>query len=287
MHAQYILVLIGMIFMSNNLMYTTTYNQIHLLQEIRHPFDYDLAINIVSSNQQDAPVMICCHGYGHNNEIAEVVAAHLTVPYHLVSFNFPDHDITNASDHTKSTFGSIDELLPLLYVMKRCIVDCKLSKIGLYGFSAGGGAIINALAVLQQGTYKQDLQTIGITEVDSNTILKALERGIIILECPLKSIEEIIAARGPSRQFTILAQRYANNHMRPIDIVSLLDGIKTTIFLHFENPDDILGNKDDHLFADRLITANKGTTIVTIGYEGGHNNSHKELWKKLYDYFCR
>ena len=38
------------------------------LFELRNhnPFGYDLAINVIPGICDEAPVMICCHGYGHN-----------------------------------------------------------------------------------------------------------------------------------------------------------------------------------------------------------------------------
>lgn len=108
-----------------------------LLQQ--NPFQYDLGVKIVPSKKERSGVMICCHGYGHSNDIVNSLRSY-PISDHLIGFNFPDYGITDESDHTKSTFGSIDELLPLIYILKRCVVDLHISSINLYGFSAGGGA---------------------------------------------------------------------------------------------------------------------------------------------------
>ena len=68
--------------------------------------------------------------------------------------------------------------------------------------------------------------------------------------------------------------------MRPIDTVLLISGMKLNILLHFQNPDEIIGNRDDSLFIDLLRKANKGTTTVVIGNDGGHNSFHTSLWNQ-------
>lgn len=253
----------------------------------KHSFSYDLGIRIISSKKEKAAVTICCHGYGHSNAIIDVVHSFGVMPDHLVSFNFPDYDcVAKWYDPKKSTFGSIDELLPLLYVIKICVIDAKLDAINLYGFSAGGGAVVNALAVLNQNTYDDRLAAIGIGADAKKKIIDAIQKGLVILDCPLKSIEEIMAKRGADPEFTILNERYKKNHMVPINAVQKLNGMRLTILLHFQTPDEILGNRDDRLFVDRLTAANSGKTYVVYGNDGGHNNYHKSLWLEYRSYSC-
>lgn len=225
------------------------------------------------------PVMICCHGYGHNSSIVKTVQRYGVFSGMKVGFNFPDHDITAGVDHRKASFGTINELLPLLYLIKYYACDCAVPSLSLYGFSAGGGAVVNAIAVLQQRLYSQQLQQIGIFEKDILVMLQALRAGAIILDCPLKSMEEIIAYRGADAGLSILAARYTTNNLNPIDTVSRLAGLNLTILLYFENLDEILSNRDDALFIDRLKKANGGNTFVAVGNSGGHNAWHKELWQ--------
>ena len=254
-------------------------NRLLELQE-EHPFAYDLGIKVLPSSHPDAQVTICAHGYGHSNKIADVMRSFQVFSDHIIGFNFPDYGITSQTDHAKSSFGSIDEILPLLYILKRCVVDLHIPVINLYGFSAGGGAIVNALAALNQNRFDADLKKIGITSKDKKQIFGALKNGLIILNCPLKSVEEIIELRGKSREFEILALRYVKNNMRPIDAIGALEGMALNILLHFQKPDEILSNRDDVLFIERLRATNKGDTTVVIGSEGGHNVFHASLWKQ-------
>ena len=250
-----------------------------LFHSSKPPFTYNLGIKVLPGKHMQAPVMICCHGYGADNLIGDAVYSTGMVADHIVAFNFPDFNcVAKQYDPKKSTFGSINELLPLFYVIKKCVIDGQQEKINLYGFSAGGATIINMLSTLNQTKYDQQLKDIGISLDDKQKIRIAIEKGLIILECPMKSIEEIMDMRGKSEEFTILAKRYVANNMRPIDAVNNLKGLTLHILLYFENPDDILGNRDDALFIERLRAANKGKTEVMSGSYGGHNSYHKSLW---------
>lgn len=251
----------------------------------KNPFSYDLGLRVIKDKKNPNQVTICCHGYGHNNEIVDVVDSFDVIKGNLIGFNFPDYNIIDTDDHRTSSFGSIDEILPLLYIIHHYVCTLELPSINLYGFSAGGGAIVNTLAVLNNNLYRQELASIGISKKDTQQMLHALERGHIILECPLKSVEEIIALHGRSANFEIMRKRYEKNSMNPIDTVKLLAGLHLNIFVHFQNPDEILSNRDDQLFIERLKQANNGTTHVIIGSEGGHNAYHTSLWncyKKLF-----
>lgn len=248
-----------------------------LLHQSKPPFSYNVGIKIFPSKHKNAPIMICCHGYGANNQIGDYINSARVMQDHIVSFNFPDYELRNY-DPKKSTFGSIKELLPLFYLLKKCVIDGKQEKIDLYGFSAGGAAIINMLTVINRDRYDAQLKEIGIDQEDKSKIRAAIQKGIIILDCPMKSFEELMEAHGATPEFEILAKRYAAHSMRPIDSVQELKGLTLTILLYFENPDDIIGNRDDQLFIDRLKKANAGRTEAIIGSYGGHNTFHKSLW---------
>ncbi len=246
----------------------------------RHRFFYDLGIKVIPSKSSSTAVTICCHGYGHNNQIVDVINSYNVFTENLIGFNFPDYNIKSTADHREVAYGTIDEILPLLYILKYCVCDLQISKINLYGFSAGGAAIINALGVLNNSYHDRMLEEIGIFVEEKKRILNIIEQGYIILDCPLKSIGEIIAFRGNSPELKILAENYSNNVMNPIYSVYLLSGMKLNIMLHFQDPDEILSNRDDALFISRLIQINKGLTIVTTGSDRGHVGYHSALWSE-------
>ncbi len=176
----------------------------------------------------------------------------------IVSFNFPDYGIREGMfDAEKATFGTIQELLPAIYVLKKCVVEKGLHEIDLYGFSAGGGAAVNVLAVLNTSKYDKALKAHGITLEDKQKILKAIQSGIVILDAPLKSIDEVIAARGSTKELEIIAKHYQENDLRPIDSLRHLENLSLQVIVYFQSPDAVISNRDDALFIERLknITA--------------------------------
>ncbi len=102
----------------------------------------------------------------------------------LVSFNFPEYDIAQGRtyDPKKATFGTIDELLPALHIMKHIVLDQDLDSIDLYGFSAGGGALVYVIKVLNSSLYDEKLRELGIGEIEKKKLLLAIEKGIVILD---------------------------------------------------------------------------------------------------------
>ncbi len=244
------------------------------------PFDYDL--HLFSVPGKSNRVMICFHGYGDNYEVSLSLKNLECVESTLISFNFPEYDITQGRKYNpnNATFGTIDELLPALYVMKQIVLDQGVESIDLYGFSAGGGALINAIGVLNSAMYEAELKKIGIGGAEKKKLLAAIQKGVVVLDTPLKSIEEIIDCRGSTEEFEILAKNYRDNHLRPIDSLKLLKGLSLDILLHFQEDDETLSNRDDHIYIERLKESlPEGKITVIVGNDGGHTAPHFSLWQ--------
>ncbi len=234
-----------------------------------HPFGYDLHLFSLRGNNQRT--MICFHGYGGSYQIAETLKDLYQPEATLVSFNFPEYDIKQGKEYGPKTasFGTIDEILPALYVMKKIVLDQGLESIDLYGFSAGGRAVINAIAVLNGTVYDSELKRVGIGAEEKKKLLSAIQRGIVILDTPLKSVE-----------FEILAKKYRENGFRPIDSPKMLKGLSLNILLYFDKKDEVLSIIEMIYFIERLqdSESNKQVTAI-IGDEGGHMAPHFSLWK--------
>ena len=102
------------------------------------------------------------------------LVTHLALPPLLAKELIPFAASLNQPDEkkpTQTTFGTIDELIPLLQVMRVLVIEGKLETINLYGFSAGGGAVINALAVLNSNRYSRELENISIGSLQREKIL--------------------------------------------------------------------------------------------------------------------
>ncbi len=250
------------------------------VRTLRHPFAHDL--HLVSLPGTNARTIVCLHGYGANFRIIEMVKATKLVDATLVGFNFPDHDLLERPcDPEKLSFGTMEELLPALYVLKHCVVDECRTAIDTYGFSAGGAALINILGVLNTKTYDEQLKEIGISEKEKATILLAIQKGIVLLDAPLKSVEEIMEKREPNPELEAIAHQYRRNHFCPLDSIKRLHGLSLNILLYFEEPDEIVGNRDDAVLVELLKNANKqGSTTVITGSSGGHATIHWKLWQQ-------
>lgn len=250
-----------------------------VLLSSKSPFNYDLQITIVPGATQNENVLVCFHGSDGDCNIANVLKTYPGICEHLVSFNLPDHG-NDTNDPRKTSFGSFNELLPAIYILKKLTLDGGINTISLYGFSAGGGVAVNLIALLRGSRYEEELKIIGVSSDDRIRILSAIQNGNVILDSPLKSMDEIIDFVGPSNYLDYLASRYRCNNFRPIDSLKSFQGLSLNVLLYFSNPDEILSNRDDLIFAKRLQYYNaKGNTYVITANEGGHSGYHASLWK--------
>jgi hypothetical protein len=157
------------------------------------------------------------------------------------------------------------------------VIDKGIDSVDLYGFSAGGGALVNVIGVLNISTYDIELKEIGIWALEKEKLLNAIQKGVIVLDTPLKSIEEIIDYRGSTTEFEYLAKNYRDNNLRPIDSLRLLKGLSLDILLHFQIKDEILSNRDDSIYIENLKKI-QPKTLVIMGDDGGHMSCHLTLW---------
>lgn len=260
----------------------------HVLYQSSPPFNYPLDIKIYPGKSSNEDVILCCHGYGADSSTAGVIASYHPVPDCLIGFNFPDYNITSRKMPLEQmTYGTIDELLPAVYLLKKIVIDVGVNKISLYGFSAGGAAVVNLIALLNTSPNSQAFHSINVSETDIQKILSALQKGIILLDAPLKSLDEFNAAHPESMKdpFNLLhTQREKENAMIPINNLAKWKGLKLSVVLFFQNPDLAVSNRDDNLFAEKLIQANpEGKNLVISKNEGGHLSFHSSLWKGFLD----
>lgn len=249
-------------------------SQIALQANQNTPFDYALNASAYQGRSKDEEVLLVLHGYGASFRTGEELNRYRVLPQHILSFNFPDYG--NAPDTKKpeeTAFGTVNEILPVAYLLKVLLIDNGLEKVHLYGFSAGGGALINTIAALNGRTCDKALSRIGINAPEKQQLLAALQRSRIILDRPLKSIEEIIAFRGSSHELAVLAARYRQHAMRPIDALAGLQGLRLNIMIHFQQSDEVLSNRDDREFLKRLKTYNSpGSTCIISRKTGTHTD---------------
>lgn len=251
------------------------------LNKEQTPFSYDLKLTLVKGHSENEKVLLLLHGMGGDYKIAPILKAFEVTPDHLISFNFPDANFQYGGerDPNKTTMGSIGEILPALYILKKLIVDGGLKSLDVYGFSAGGGALVNAIAALNSTQYDRQLASININLDDKISILNALQQGTILLDAPLKSMREIHEAKGGDSVASVMGRRYRENNFEPIDNLEKWQGLSLRVLIYFETPDKILTNRDDALFVNRLKTYDsKGSVQFFKGKNGGHLSIHTPLW---------
>ncbi|MBA2369825.1 MAG: alpha/beta hydrolase [Candidatus Protochlamydia sp.] len=250
-----------------------------IFTSMHSPFNYDLQLKILPGEKLDAELFICLHGMGSDSTISTVMRANPAIlPFHVIAFNFPDYG-RRYKEGVKTTFGTFDEIAPALFILKKCIVDGRADKVHLYGFSAGGSAALNCVAVLNSSRYDTEMQKLGIGEKEKQRILHSIQQGSVVLEVPLKSFDEIADISG-DRDVRLVARRAKKNGMTPIDNIKELRNLALNCFIYFAHPDRILGNKDDAEFIKRFKDANEnGRTVALIGNNSGHTAYHPELWK--------
>ena len=242
------------------------------------PFSYDL--HLCSTDESDERAVICFHGFGGDCQMSRTVTPFFKEKASVISFNFPDYGKRSDSLNPEETyFGTIDEILPALYVLKQTIIDKGFSQVCLYGFSAGAAALINCISVLNTSIYDVELKSIGIRKKEKREILDILQQGDIVLDTPLKSIDELISVYGMTKELEVIGTRYQKNGMDPIDSLKNWDNLSLNVLVHFQIPDEIVSNRDDAYFIETIKKYNRGITEVFIGNDSGHLLPHPSLWK--------
>lgn len=254
------------------------------LTNSQSPFNYPMQTSVIPGKNEDADVILLLHGYGGDHSIGEIIHSYGGLKEHLISFNFPDYRIFERGiDPLNSSYGTIHELLPVIYILKKLAVDSKLNKINLYGFSAGCGALVNTLMVLNTHRFDDSLKKVGVEDWDKKAILVAIQNGWVLLDAPFKSINEVF--EGHRRKYTKFnnSNNYIKNQLNPIDNLKHLSGLKLNIIIYFEVPDANVGNKLDSVYSTILKETNtKGRTIILRGKSpGGHLDYHKDLWNRF------
>lgn len=96
------------------------------------------------------------------------------------------------------------------------------------------------------------------------------------------SHSEIIDFRGQSEELVVIGTHYKKNKMEPIEVLKHLKELSMNIVVHFQQPDEILSNRDDDLYIERLKKCNTGgKTTVIIGEKEGHSLPHASLNSSL------
>lgn len=245
-----------------------------------NPFSHDLSIQCSPGTNQT--ILLCSHGFGGSSQsVMDRVRPNTSDT--VISFNYIDHDFSHETgDDTKTVVATPLEVMPLLYMLKKCVVDNKLSSISLYGYALGAANIIYAIERLTTENFDDLLKKYSITTSDKETMLNAIRRGKILLDVPFKSIDEVIALRESNSTTALMYKERAAKYgiSSPLKTLSKLKNLGMTFLLFFTTNNEEFSNRYDADFAKNLLDANaNGTNIVITADNGGHSDMHTMLWK--------
>src|SRR5579863_6770524 len=108
-----------------------------------NPFSHDLSVQC--SPGTNKTILLCNHGFGGSSQsVMDRVRSNTSDT--VITFNYIDHDFSHETgDDTKTVVATPLEIMPLLYMLKKCVVDSKISSISLYGYALGAANIIYAI----------------------------------------------------------------------------------------------------------------------------------------------
>lgn len=152
------------------------------------------AIEIINNDGEYTTqhVAFFCHGWGGSKREAKIWRD-LHMP--IVTFNFVDATPHLMLKLHKSSFGQIPDVMTMLYALnqlKNALQETDSlhdTKITLIGYSRGGATVVNALNVLcNADNYGIQLKKYGFTRQDCDELFQLIQRGTIVLHCPLTDV---------------------------------------------------------------------------------------------------
>jgi len=252
---------------------------------------YDPHIRLYQSDArvQSDDVTVYVHGYGDNYQftIPLFMMNSYMLPGAVVGFNF--QDVTENAFKLKvgkSSVGQTADIATFSLVLKM-LDECGVEAINLFGYSRGGATIVTALGRLC--SYNQHyvfFQHIGISEQQAQRIIAKIQKGTIVLNCPLVDSNAVanywFGRFGPFFMNSIIPRimEHRAREDQAIDAARIIQKMNFRILVHFQKNDKVLGNEPecDACFYNNL----KGPhTYLVIADEGGHLHCGKTLGKAI------
>lgn len=251
----------------------------HYNLRIEHIIDHDPHVEA----HHDRPTVFF-HGWGDTKNSAKLLKAFTDVlPGDIITFHFHDHGVI-IPKLRHANLGQLPDVLTGLYVLKWARHTLGLTAIDLFGYSRGGATILNLIAVLHDktGAYDRDLMRIGINAAERTALLSMIQKGCIVLDCPLTDMNVSVEMR--MKKFTnqmikalTRVTKYEPTGLQGLTSAAQFKGLKLNLLLHFQYHDTIVSNQNEAELYRRLATHNPKTTYVVLGNDGGHLHTHAAL----------
>lgn len=281
-------------------------------QEAQSLLGYDPRITLIK--ERDSRVVksgrktVYFHGFGGSKDAASGVKSHYgseRLPGDVITFDFPDANY-GTMDTSQSSLGQWNDIKTALYVLKR-LHDAGEKEIGITAHSRGGATAVNMVAVLadQAGRYDNHLAELGIDNATRISILGMLQKGHIVLECPLVDVRAVIQNQIEHASFSLFGTWFASSSVADASTYSSAtsmdyaapaflqkyrpwaeqarisarawNGVNIPTIVHFQEEDEVLGNRYDSKFFDTLRASNGADTHLHTGRDGGHNSSFQSF----------
>lgn len=152
---------------------------------------YDPQVELLQTHKQSDQITVYFHGRGITKDWCKKQLPSTNAA--AIIFNFIDAASPNPSALSQLTFGQFIDIKPTLFVLQAIAKNELANIINLVGISRGATVVINTIGVLNNPQdYQRSFDALGITDSMRKQILAMIERGIIVLDCPMTDIYEAI-----------------------------------------------------------------------------------------------
>lgn len=272
----------------------------------------DCTFNILNKDR----VTIAVHGWGDSKDGIKALKQYYpeALPGCLIVYNCPDAATNNAPSLSKTSFGQELDIMPLLFILKQCVLQ-NYSTIDLNGHSRGAAVIINALATLNDKNGDNPIMAkLNMSTQEREKILSMIQNGCISLQCPLTNVRTAIkkqidnissggflsALMGYIPWGGTISEATQDSSATSVDYAASsvtyykpwkeqaftsakkLVGLKLKILVHFEDNDHVVSNDNDESFFQALAQHNPEHVYMSKGFEGGHNRMSPCLYPILH-----
>jgi hypothetical protein len=160
---------------------------------------YDMQLTLLEDNRSSTKhgrPTVKLHGYGDN--VGNIIAMHkhgyLSNPGDVIVFSFKDA----ASGYAlkESNFGQEEDIRSTILVLS-ALHRAKIKAWDTDGHSRGGATATNTIGVLNKPTtyWLNKFKEFGLVEEEQIVILKKMECGTVLLNCPLQNVKTVINSK--------------------------------------------------------------------------------------------
>jgi len=205
----------------------------------------------------------------------------------VVGFDFKDA-FSNASkilpDVSDISSCQTDDIASLLVTLKT-LDECGVPVFHLFGTSRGGGTIITTIArVMDYKKHSSFFKRLHITRCQADRILKKIQLGTIVLNCPFvditMSVKDFFAPYGASWLSPLITHAiipyftsYSPKKDCPLKAACAVQSLNLAMLVHFQKNNLIVGNSADEEFY-QTICGQK--SYLVVGNDGAGHFHHGE-----------